>query len=56
MGTWSIAFCLVAISAALLASTTSTGATIEIAKILASIFGVLAIVALLAANSARPGE
>ncbi|GFE79589.1 hypothetical protein GCM10011487_15890 [Steroidobacter agaridevorans] len=56
MGTWTIAFLLLAISAALLAFTTLTGATFEIAKILAFIFGVLAIVTLLAASRPRPDE
>lgn len=56
MGTWTIAFLLVAVSAALLAFTTPTGATFEIAKILAFIFGMLAIVALFAASRARPDQ
>ncbi len=55
-GSWTIAFFLVAIGAALVAFTTLTGDTFEIAKILALIFGVLALVALLAANRARHGE
>ncbi len=56
MGTWTIAFLLVAVSTALLAFTTLSEATFEIAKVLAFIFGVLAIAALLAAKRARPGE
>jgi uncharacterized membrane protein YtjA (UPF0391 family) len=47
---------LVALGAALLTFTTLTGATLEIARILAFIFGVLAIVALLAASRAGRGE